>query len=292
MAVPNILSREGLVTSSQAADMIGLHRNSIWNAIRVGHLKATKIGNAMGLQLEDVTTFRKNYLRGTTTTTSVVPAKKGRPPLGAHPLAMTSQQRAADIQEFLESNFEFREKAACSHSFVRGRYLDWCARGGKLPASESQFSVELERMGCPVSSSGSIPVRHGLTPADAIIPPKAAQPRVPDNTVAKRAEQIAKADARRVREMAAREVRQERKRAIGGRPVHDDPVSASFPPASAKGSRLQEALDEISQDKSKLQARLTELQLQLTELQSERDCLLKAEAAIGALLGRDLNRKS
>lgn len=265
MAVPNILSREGLVTSSQAADMIGLHRNSIWNAIRVGHLKATKIGNAMGLQLEDVTTFRKNYLRGTTTTTSVVPAKKGRPPLGAHPLAMTSQQRAADIQEFLESNFEFREKAACSHSFVRGRYLDWCARGGKLPASESQFSVELERMGCPVSSSGSIPVRHGLTPADAIIPPKAAQPRVPDNTVAKRAEQIAKADARRVREMAARE---------------------------AKGSRLQEALDEISQDKSKLQARLTELQLQLTELQSERDCLLKAEAAIGALLGRDLNRKS
>jgi len=134
MAVPNILRREGLVTSSQAADMIGLHRNSIWNAIRVGHLKATKIGNAMGLQLEDVTTFRKNYLRGTTTTTSVVPAKKGRPPLGAHPLAMTSQQRAADIQEFLESNFEFREKAAVRFQKLEVRFQKTSSFGRKPPA--------------------------------------------------------------------------------------------------------------------------------------------------------------
>jgi excisionase family DNA binding protein len=79
MATPGILKTMGLMTTSEAADTIGIHRNTIWNAIKQGHIPANKIGNAIALDPKDVAEFRAKYLRGEVTTTSPEPAKKGRP---------------------------------------------------------------------------------------------------------------------------------------------------------------------------------------------------------------------
>lgn len=67
------------MTTTEAAATIGIHRNTMWNAINQGHIPATKIGNAIALDPKDVAAFRARYLRGEVTTTSVEPKKKGRP---------------------------------------------------------------------------------------------------------------------------------------------------------------------------------------------------------------------
>jgi len=80
MATPSILKSMGnVMTTTEAAATIGVHRNTIWNAIKIGHIPYLKIGNAIVLDPEDVKLFRARYLRGEVTSTSVDPAKRGRP---------------------------------------------------------------------------------------------------------------------------------------------------------------------------------------------------------------------
>jgi len=79
MAIPGILKTLGLMTTSEAADTIGIHRNTIWNAIKQNHIRSRKIGNSIALRPKDVAKFRAKYLSGAVTTTSKRPKKKGRP---------------------------------------------------------------------------------------------------------------------------------------------------------------------------------------------------------------------
>ena len=79
MAIPGTLRQMGFLTTSEAARTIGIHRNTIWNAIKNGHIPSRKIGNTIGLTEADVRAFRERYLRGEVTTTSVSPKPKGRP---------------------------------------------------------------------------------------------------------------------------------------------------------------------------------------------------------------------
>ena len=52
------------MTTSQAALIVGIHRNTLWNAIRKKQLKAVLIGNAVALKKKDVIRFRDLYIRG------------------------------------------------------------------------------------------------------------------------------------------------------------------------------------------------------------------------------------
>jgi excisionase family DNA binding protein len=79
MATPGIFKLQGLMTTSEAAKTIGVHRNTIWNAINQGHIPSNKIGNAIALDPKDVADFRARYLRGEITSTAPAPKKKGRP---------------------------------------------------------------------------------------------------------------------------------------------------------------------------------------------------------------------
>jgi excisionase family DNA binding protein len=87
MAIPGTLKQMGYLTTSEAAATIGIHRNTIWNAIKNGHIPSRKIGNTIGLVEADVTAFRDRYLRGEVTTTSATPKPKGRPRKAVLPTA-------------------------------------------------------------------------------------------------------------------------------------------------------------------------------------------------------------
>lgn len=73
MATPGIFKELGLLTTTEAADIVGVHRNTIWNAIRHGHLPKKLIGNAVGLDPKDVADFRDRYINGKIDN-SVIPA--------------------------------------------------------------------------------------------------------------------------------------------------------------------------------------------------------------------------
>lgn len=64
MATPGILKELGLMTTSEAATLVGVHRNTIWNAIRHGHLPRKLIGNAVALDPKDVADFKDRYING------------------------------------------------------------------------------------------------------------------------------------------------------------------------------------------------------------------------------------
>src|SRR3990170_2516900 len=79
MATPGIFKLQGLMTTTEAAATVGVHRNTVWNAIKQGHIPAHKIGNAIALDPRDVAEFRGRYLRGEVTSTALEPKKRGRP---------------------------------------------------------------------------------------------------------------------------------------------------------------------------------------------------------------------
>lgn len=114
MATPGVFKELGLMTTSEAAALVGVHRATIWNAIQQGHIPTKLIGNSNALRLEDVATFRDNYLRFKVTSTSATPAKKGRP-LGSKNLHRVVVEPAPppveELPRLITKNKDFVEEA-------------------------------------------------------------------------------------------------------------------------------------------------------------------------------------
>lgn len=64
MPVINKLREEGLLTTSEAAEVIGVHRNTVHNAIKSGKLTSEWVGPVRGVKKSDAEKFRKEYFGG------------------------------------------------------------------------------------------------------------------------------------------------------------------------------------------------------------------------------------
>lgn len=75
-----MIKEKGLITTQEAADIVGMHRNTLWNAVHKGQIPSKMFGGTIALDPKDVIAFRNRYHRGEIPTLRskklVVPKKK------------------------------------------------------------------------------------------------------------------------------------------------------------------------------------------------------------------------
>jgi excisionase family DNA binding protein len=66
MTIPLTMAQRGLLSTSQVADELGVHRSTIWALVRSGALRSKKLGrkrNFYAVSRDDMVRFAKLWLR-------------------------------------------------------------------------------------------------------------------------------------------------------------------------------------------------------------------------------------